>query len=373
MVKMPYVIRAISSFFIVLLIIPGGTVLPASAGECGAIVISAVGDIMMGTTWPEEVLPPRDGEGIFDDVLPDLGNADVLFGNLEGPLADNVTEGKCGKRMGHSRLCFEFRTPTRYVRHLEQAGFDALNVANNHAWDFGREGIENTVSTLLAAGIQPVGGEQVAVFEILGRTVAVAGFSYSPPSPYSHSILDLPDAAERIRSLKEAYDLVIVSFHGGAEGKSALRTPKTDEIFAGENRGNVVRFARTAVEAGADLVLGHGPHVPRALEVHEGKLIAYSLGNFLTYGRFNIREESGISLILTVRLDPETGDFLGGTIAPVILRDRGIPSPDPQKRSVDLIRDLSSRLNPRQSLVIGEDGSLSPLPGGALRSPSPPR
>ncbi len=329
------------------------------------LTVAAVGDIMMGTAWPEELLPPRDGAGIFDNVLESLRGADIVFGNLEGPLADDGFGVKCGKEnrvRGAKSLCFEFRTPTRYAGHLQAAGFDAMNIANNHTWDFGREGVESTIETLDRAGIQAVGGDSIASFIVRDKTVAVAGFSYSPTSPYSHSLLDIPAAAEIVGGLKEGHDLVIVSFHGGAEGKDALRIPQGDEIFAGENRGNVLRFARAVIDAGADLVLGHGPHVPRAMEVYQGKLIAYSLGNFLTYGRFNIRGASGVSLVLKAEIDLETGNFVGGTIVPVELRDGGIPSTDPEGKAVRLIRELTFSLSAQPGVVIGEDGVLTPVP-----------
>lgn len=176
---------------------------------------------------------------------------------------------------------------------------------------------------------------------------------------------DVPATAEIIRCLKDENDLVIVSFHGGAEGKDALRIPGGEEIFAGEKRGDVVRFARAAIDAGADLVIGHGPHVPRAIELYKGKLIAYSLGNFLTYGRFNIQGVSGTSLVLKIAIDLETGDFVEGTIVPVELRERGIPFIDPEKKSVRLIRELSAQ-RPSTGLIIGDDGAIStdPLPPG---------
>lgn len=330
------------------------------AGAAGTLTVAAVGDIMMGTAWPEEVLPPRDGEGIYDNVLESFRGADIVFGNLEGPLLDGGEGKKCRKRQGGKKnLCFEFRTPARYARHLEAAGFNVLNIANNHASDFGAIGVESTVETLGEAGIQAAGGENVATFSIRGKNVAVAGFSYSPPSSHSLSIQDIPAATEIVSCLKTENDLVVVSFHGGAEGKDALRIPGGDEIFAGENRGDVVRFARAAIDAGADLVLGHGPHVPRAIELYKGKLIAYSLGNFLTYGRFNIQGVSGTSLVLKVAIDLETGDFVEGTIVPVELRDRGIPFIDPEKKSVKLIRDLSAQ-RPSTGLIIGDDGTLTP-------------
>ena len=136
-----------------------------------------------------------------------------------------------------------------------------------------------------------------------------------------------------------------------------------DEIFAGENRGNVVRFARAVIDAGADLVIGHGPHVPRALEVYKGKLIAYSLGNFLTYGRFNIQGASGAGLVLKASIDLDTGNFAGGAIVPVELLNRGIPFIDPERKSVRLIRELTAEWQATAGLVIGEDGSLTLLEG----------
>jgi len=328
------------------------------------LTVVAVGDIMMGTDWPEDLLPPRDGAGIFDNVLESLRGADIVFGNLEGPLVDGGEGVKCDRKRRAKEgktLCFEFRTPTRYVGHLASAGFQAMNVANNHTFDFGLEGVESTIAALEEAGIQAAGGDNVAAFCIRGKTVAVVGFSYSPPSPHSHPLQDLPSAMEIVGGLKEDFDLVIVSFHGGAEGKDALRVPDADEFLAGVNRGNVVRFARTVIDAGADLVIGHGPHVPRAMEVYQGKLIAYSLGNFLTYGRFNIQGPSGVSYVLRAEIDLETGNFSSGAIVPMELRDGGIPFLDPEKKAVKIIRELTAERQVEPGLVIGEDGVLTPV------------
>lgn len=207
-----------------------------------------------------------------------------------------------------------------------------------------------------------MGGEEVAVFDVRGKSVAVAGFSYSSPSPYSLPVQDIEGAMGAVSELKFDHDIVVVSFHGGAEGKEALGIPEGEEIFAGENRGDVVAFAQAAVDAGADLVLGHGPHVPRAMELYKGKLIAYSLGNFLTYGRFNLAGASGVSFVLRIGIDPDTGDFAGGTILPVELLDGGIPSPDPEKKSVKLVRGLISGRSVPAGLVLEEDGRIVPEP-----------
>lgn len=343
-------------FFLTLLLCP-------CAQSSGTLTVAAVGDIMMGTTWPGEVLPPRDGAGIFDAVADSFRGAGIVFGNLEGPLFDEGEGIKCARNKDPRKtLCYEFRMPARYAGHLESAGFNAMNVANNHTFDFGREGVENTVAALDNAGIQAVGGDNVAAFFAGEKSVAVVGFSYSPPSPNSYPLQDVPAAMEIVRELKEAFDLVLVSFHGGGEGKDALQVPDADEIFAGTNRGNVVSFARAVIDSGADLVIGHGPHVLRALEVYKGKLIAYSLGNFLTYGMFNIKGASGISLVLRADIDLETGNFTGGTIVPVELRDGGIPYPDPDRKAIGLIRELTGARGIPEGLIVGEDGTLTPVP-----------
>jgi hypothetical protein len=325
---------------------------PARAGDAGdcapdpveparTIRIVAVGDIMMGTTFPEPILPPEDGLTLFLSVAPLLAGHDVVFGNLEGPLTDASFSPKCPKPRHDGRPCFAFRTPPRYVARLAEAGFTAVNVANNHALDFGMEGLDNTLEVLDAEGIEAVGGERVPVFLIEGKSVAVAGFSYSLRTRYVHPLQDIEAAWEIVAELKDEYDLVVVSFHGGAEGAGAMRVADAEEEFMGENRGNVVRFARAVVDAGADLVLGHGPHVPRAIEVYRGKLIAYSLGNFAVYSMFNIKGPSGLGYALQAELDPETGDVVRFRTPSVALRHPGIPEPDPSGKAEALLRKLS--------------------------------
>jgi poly-gamma-glutamate capsule biosynthesis protein CapA/YwtB (metallophosphatase superfamily) len=324
-----------------------------------AIRIAAVGDIMMGTTFPEPILPPEDGATLFRSVAPLLAEHDVVFGNLEGPLTDAPLSPKCPKPLRRGRPCFAFRTPPRYAAHLAGAGFTAVSVANNHALDFGMEGLDNTLEILDAAGIEPVGGERVAAFTISGRSVAVAGFSYSLRTRYVYPLLDIEAAREIVARLKGEYDLVIVSFHGGAEGAQAMRVTDAEEEFMGENRGNVVRFARAVVEAGADLVLGHGPHVPRAIEVYRGKLIAYSLGNFAVYSMFNIKGPSGLGYALQAELDPRTGDVLRFRTPSVTLRHPGIPHPDPSGKAEALLRKLSEEFLAGEPDAAGRRETLS--------------
>ncbi len=319
------------------------------------IRVVAVGDIMMGSTHPTPVLPPEDGHTMFRHVQAPLSGADILFGNLEGPFIDGGVAQKCAAPGIEKGMCFEFRMPVRYALHLKKAGFTAVGVANNHVNDFGTEGLAVTMKTLHAAGIRAVGGTESTVLYVKGRRIALLGFTFSR-SPASVSILDIQAAMEMVRELKKGNNLVLVSFHGGAEGVDAMHVSDTWERFAWESRGNVVRFSRAVIDAGADMVIGHGPHVLRAMELYKGKLIAYSLGNFLTFGRFNIRGPGGISVILKADIDGRTGELIAGELVPLALRDRGIPFVDEERQSIRLIKELTDKYRADSGLVIQDDG-----------------
>jgi hypothetical protein len=279
----------------------------------------------------------------------------VVFGNLEGSLFDEGKPIKC--RVPLSGNCFEFIMPARYASHLKDAGFSVLNSANNHILDFGLEGAESTITTLRNAGIQVTGGETIAYLEKHGIKIAVTGFSYRA-SPCAYSILEIPEAKETVAGLKKSHDIVIVSFHGGAEGRHALHIPNRDETFLEENRGNVVKFAHAVIDAGADMVIGHGPHVLRAMEVYKGRLIVYSLGNFLTYGLFNLKGPNSLSVILKARIDATTGNFLDGRLVSVRLINGGIPEIDPSGEAIRLIKDFTATDIKPRSIVIEDSGVI---------------
>lgn len=329
----------------------------ALARNNDTLTIVAVGDIMMGTIYPVDILPPDDGKGMFNGIQGEFNGSDVVFGNLEGALCDEGKPIKC--KVPLSGNCFEFVMPTRYVNHLKGAGFSVLNIANNHILDFGLDGAESTLNTLRGADIQATGGETIAYLDKKGKKIAIPGFSYKT-SPYAYSILDISEAKEIVARLKKSHDIVIVSFHGGAEGKHALRIPKGDETFLKENRGNVIKFAHAVIDAGADMVIGHGPHVLRAMEVYKGKLIAYSLGNFLTYALFNLKGPNCLSVILKARIDASTGDFLDGKLVPVRLANGGIPGHDQTGESIRLIKDLTAADIKTRSIIIEDNGVIRP-------------
>jgi len=316
------------------------------------LTIAAVGDIMMGTDFPENILPDDDGVGFLTAVTPILSAPDVTFGNLEGVLQDG---GEPVKQCKDTRICFLFRTPTRYAQYLAAAGFDVMSLANNHARDFGEEGRSSTMAALDAVGIRHSGREgTVASWIANGRRVALVAFA---PNVGSNSLNDPQIGLPLVTQLAATHDIVIVSFHGGAEGNGAEVLPFAREIFAGEDRGDVVEFAHAMVDAGADLVLGHGPHVVRPMELYHDRLIAYSLGNFATYYGISVEGIRGIAPILLCTLDDD-GRFLSGRIEPTTqIRPAG-PSLDPAHAVTELLRTLTENAFPQGLLEISTDGQL---------------
>jgi poly-gamma-glutamate capsule biosynthesis protein CapA/YwtB (metallophosphatase superfamily) len=320
------------------------------------ITVVAVGDVMMGSTYPSNRLPPEDGKGLFTGTQEKLKTGDIVFGNLEGPLIDNGIPSKCKNKMPQ---CYEFVTPTRYARHLKEAGFTVMNIANNHTFDCGVTGVESTANTLKSAGIETTGGKTVGHLRLKDKLVALVGFSFTL-SDYAYSVHDIDVAQEIVKKLKAENDIVIVSFHGGTEGRSATHIFNVNEKFLNEDRGNVMKFSRSVIDAGADLVIGHGPHVLRSLEVYKGRFIAYSLGNFLTYGMFNVKGPNGLSAILSLRLNVNNGEFVDGTLTPLKLTKDGIPTIDPQGKATKLMKKLTRQDIKATTLIIDEiTGSLS--------------
>lgn len=318
--------------------------------------IRAVGDVMLGTDFPKDYLPPDDGENLLADVLDWLRDADITFANLEGPFLNGGTSSKCGS----GGNCYAFRTPTRYGRYLKEAGIDLASTANNHAHDFGSQGQLSTERMLDSLGIVWSGRPgTTASLERNGLRIGMVAFHTARTGNYLN---DHDGAAMLVDSLARQHDLVIVSFHGGAEGGGATRVPHGTETFLGENRGHLRRFARRVIDAGADLVIGHGPHVPRGFEVYKGRLVAYSLGNFATYGRFSLGGNLGLSLVLEVVVDQD-GHFVTGRVLPTKQIGEGIPRKDRQAQVIPLLQQLS-RLDFRDSAPhLADDGLLTP-PGG---------
>lgn len=317
------------------------------------ISILAVGDIMMGSTWPpNRALPPDDGAAMFDEVKPILTHADITFGNLEGPLMVGGISKKCGP---NSTDCYAFRMPVRYAQHLKNAGFTVLGLANNHAMDFGKEGRANTMHVLDSLGMLHSGAVgDIARMNIKGKKISLIAFSYDEDS---YNLNDIKSATAAVSLLAKESDIVIVSFHGGAEGASRQHVPHGHEKFLGEDRGDLRTFTHAVIDSGAHLVIGHGPHVLRGMELYKNRLIAYSLGNFATYGQFTLSGPNGISCILEVHLNPD-GSFNNGLIHPVKQLKPGGPKIDSTNAVIPILQQLSKQDFPDSQLMIDDGGKV---------------
>ncbi len=334
---------------------------PAPDKTAMRLTIAAVGDMMIGTDYPQNHLPDDDGVGFLADVAPFLAAADMAFGNLEGVLVDG---GEPAKKCSNPAACYLFRSPTRYAWHYRTAGFDVLSLANNHARDFGEEGRSSSMRAIADAGMHHSGRVgDFASFEVEGLRIAVLAYAVTKNS---NMLLDYDLAFETIAGYAATHDIVLVSFHGGAEGLDALHLPFAEEEYYGEPRGDVVWFARGAVDAGADLVIGHGPHVVRAMERYKDRIIAYSLGNFATYYGISVAGLKGVAPILKVTVDGEGTFVEGEIISTVQLRPAG-PSIDPTQRALNTIRFLSLEDFGEPGLDFLPDGRLLPAPRPAVK------
>lgn len=291
------------------------------------LTIAMCGDIMMGTTYPSVQLPDNDGRDIFLDTKELTVGADLALGNLEGAITDG---GHCTK--GNGPNTYAFRMPTRFGHLLGEAGYDYLSMANNHANDFDTEGVEDTERVLEEQGIKFSGIEgrvESAVVERDGIRYGLCAFGHNS---YTLKHKDLATVKRILDDLKGKSDIVVVSFHGGAEGKDKRHLPLGTEMFLGEDRGNLREFTHFCIDNGADVVFGHGPHVCRAMEVYKGKFIAYSLGNFCTPYGMNLTGISGYAPVVTIKIDRK-GQFLGGKIHSFI-QQKGV---GPRKDNSDAV------------------------------------
>ncbi|NYF55740.1 CapA family protein [Micromonospora purpureochromogenes] len=319
------------------------------AGE--AVSLSATGDIIMGNA-PSR-LPADGGRGFFDEIS-DALDADLVMGNLEEPLTEDTGTGKCG---ANATACFQFRAPPSYAAHLSDAGFELLNQANNHGYDYGPQGYANTQKALEKQGLKHTGApDQITVVEVKGVKIAVAGFS---SYPWSNSLTDIDAATAVVEKAATMADLVVVQVHMGAEGADRTKVKPGTELFYGENRGDPVKFSHAMIDAGADLIVGHGPHVLRGMEFYQGRLIAYSLGNFAGGGRsLNPSGRLGWGGVLKVSLKPD-GSFAGGSFTSTRMNSVGKPTMDSADQGLGLVKQLSRADFPRTGARFDAEGRIS--------------
>ncbi len=252
--------------------------------------IAAVGDLMLGNRT-EPFLTEFGAAYPFGEVMPYLAGADVVVGNLESPISVRGTAVENKK--------FTLRAGPLAAEALHQAGIRVVSLANNHSMDFGPIALKDTLTALDERGILYTGAgmdlndaRAPAILKLKGRTIAFLSYSLTFPLEFFASASrpgTAPGYAEFVKAdierVRAASDLVVVSFHWGAE---LMTTAKDYQIELG----------RLAIDWGADLVLGHHPHILQELEIYKGRLIAYSLGNFV-FGSESNRTNTSMILLLT--------------------------------------------------------------------------
>jgi hypothetical protein len=319
------------------------------------VVITGVGDIMLGTSYPSrKYLPPHDNPFLLlESVADSLLSSDITFGNLEGSFLNN---GEAAKKCRDSTLCYLFRMPEKYISALTSTGFNMLSLANNHFGDFGLAARNRTREILDSAGINYAGLVENP-WSLLSKDSIMYGFCAFAPNAGAIDINDIEKAGEIVKMLSDTCDIVIVSFHGGAEGADYQNVLRDVELFHGERRGDVHAFAHAMIDNGADVVFGHGPHVTRAIEVYKDRFISYSLGNFCTYGRFNLAGPNGIAPIVKLNVDI-TGKFVSGRIIPVYQPWPGGVKPDKSGRVITKIQELMAVDFPEAVITLSDDGEI---------------
>ncbi len=321
---------------------------PASTTTLPAIVtLSAVGDTDLGNT-PQL---PANPLGYFSPVR-SLLSGDIVFGNLEGTMT-NAGPSKCA---ASSVGCYAFRVPPTFARVYRQAGFTVLNSANNHSYDYGAEGESQTSAALRNAGIVQAGlPGQIGLVRVHGVTVAFCDFA---PYTLTNDLLSTAEEDALIAQARREASVVVVYMHAGAEGPSADRVTRHEEYFYGEDRGNPYLFAHRAIDDGASLVLGSGPHVVRGLEWYRGHLIAYSLGDFTNYEAFATVGDLSLSLVLHVTLSAK-GAVRAASVSPVILEPGGQAWPDPHGAVIGLLNSLSTSDFAGAAALVSPSGQIA--------------
>lgn len=301
----------------------------------GREVARAPGDWTLAATGD---LVPTDSEAAnaraFEPFLPLLREAALVLGNLEGAITTHPTPRK---RYVPGRSYF-FRFPPATAQLLREANFHVISLANNHAYDYGPVGYADTVRWLSEAGIETTGQPgSVAQRRVGALRVAVIALAHYATF---NNVLDLEEAARTVAQARRNADLVVLFYQLGAEGDAAARLPIGPETFLKEARGDARAFAQRMVQAGAGVLIGHGPHVLRAAECVDNVPVLHSIGNFVSAGGLSVQRLAGATVLPEFLLD-ERGGFKGLRIHPVAFSEAKFPQPDPAGRGLLLMNWLS--------------------------------
>jgi hypothetical protein len=333
--------------------------------------VCAGGDVTLGTnldlSWARHAADTlwqqfglrADPDSIAPLLKPFLSGADLVLLNVEGAIGAGPAPQKCGPR---STNCFAFRQPptaAAAIRRLADSSVAIVgNLANNHSHDAGSDGRDTTIARLTDAHIFVTGVDTLATPVVLasGDTIGVLGFYTDSTTPDAR---DIRAVRRHVARAVDQFGTVIVTMHLGAEGPTAQRTKNATERFLNHiNRGNPVAFADAAFAGGATLVIGHGPHVLRAGEWRDDRLVLYSLGNLLTYGPFKLREPTNRGVVACATID-SAQHVSGAELRPTMQEWPGVLRPDSTKRALTLVDSLSSLDFPRTGVKVDSSGALT--------------
>jgi poly-gamma-glutamate capsule biosynthesis protein CapA/YwtB (metallophosphatase superfamily) len=308
------------------------------------ITICAVGDLMM-SSWIIDVVKENGVDFPFDSTRFLLKKGDITIANLEAPLTETGS--------AYKDKTFTFKVPPSFIDGIKRSGIDVVTLANNHILDFGIQGLSNTITILDSNNIKHIGAGKNRSFacaptivDFYGIKVGFLGFSMTYPKEFWAKKNSwgtcYPDEALLYRVISESEknaDLTVVSFHWGAEKRE---TPKDYQTF----------FARKAIDFGADLVLGHHPHVLQGLELYKNKLIAYSLGNYV-FGSYSNNAKDSIVLeaeltlngLLSAKVYPISVFNATVNFQPVLHKGKKL------KAVLDHLNEISKDLNGNQNIL----------------------
>jgi len=309
-----------------------------------AIEITTLGDVFIGEKEPV----------ILDEaILDSIKTSNNAFANIEGPICDLDEKPRVCR--GDPKTCYLLKMPSSSAKQISDWGIKYVSFANNHIYDFGKKCFQESENFLKKEGVLPTGLKGSSQdFEWNGIKVSFLAFH---TAAWANDIYDLEESLKLIRKKSQESEVVILSIHAGAEGESAADMPQGEEYDFGERRGNIRDFSRRAIEAGADFIFAHGPHVVRALEYYNNKLIAYSLGNFYTFPGFNLKGILKNGAVFRVKLSPD-GDFIEGHLISTIQSLRRVEI-DKKNKALKLIIKASKKLNKMTSIQISDQGDVT--------------
>ena len=355
--------RSLTTFLFVSLVLAVGCPRRAKAEDRPATLTVLVGgDVMVGR-YKRDKLRLHGGPDPFEEIGPLLEQADVTLLNLETPIADHHPRRiRLHGKKNRSQVIF--RMPTNLAPLLARYGVDALSLANNHAEDADGEGVQTTVATLQQVGVEYAGAHPTEDpmpprrFQRKGHWVSLMAVTTVRNRGEPRKNQEIPVAYRSFRAVsrdfpglvkaqRKAYpnDLIVVSIHWGAEGS-------TKEV-AGQRR-----VARRIIEAGADLVWGHHPHVLQGVEAHGDGMILYSTGNCVFDMRDPVARRSGLFEVTFVE-KPEGGYRAQRLVVhPLMLRGRKVgPRLATNEEAAEVLKPLMGRAARRSGMTFERDGA----------------